>query len=191
MAAGPSPNDPFAAGPPPAARPAPGAPRQPSLLGLWIGVAVLVLGIGGAAIWLFSAVLGLGNRVDSLPRYGVPVDTTMTLTAGDYYVYAEYPGANLDPGPASGLGAIQVTDANRQILPISTSNISETYSFGSREGRLVGRFTAAQDGSYTLTTPDAAPTSGQNIDLTVSKGSVVLSSQVLTAVCSGRWAWAR
>ena len=106
----------------------------------------------------------------------------MTLTAGNYYVYAEYPGANLDPGPAADVGTIEVTDADHQILPVSGSDITETYSFGSHEGRLIGRFTAAQDGSYTLTTPDADPSPTQTIDLAVSKGSAVLSSRVLAAV---------
>ncbi len=199
MGAGPAPDQPYGATPPfgaapvggsgsPAARPKSGT-KEPSLVPLWIGVAILVLGITGAGVWLVTGVLGVVDRVNQMPRYDVPVHTTVALTSGSYYVYAEYTDADFDPSPAQGVGSPTLTDGNGQSVPfqLPDEGTSQTYQFGDHTGRLVGRFQVDHDGSYVLATPDAGSgqsgtASGEPVVLAMSKGQAVLSSSVVASV---------
>ena len=152
------------------------------MLPVWLGVAVLVLGVGGSIIWFITGAVGLVNRINDLPRMAVPGRATLELTEGAYRIYAEYSGATSDSGPADDLGPISVTDSSNQPVTVSGVDIQETYSVGPHNGRLVASFDAPANGSYTIAIADAGGVNGSSVsgmDLAVSKGPALFSSSNL------------
>src|SRR5262249_24110221 len=145
--------------------PTPGGSRQPSMLPVWLGILVLVVGVGGAIAWFVAGTVGLVHRVEDLPRVAVPRRGTLVLTAGDYRIYAEYPGATSDPGPAQDLGPIPVTDSANRSVDVNSPSTQETYSIGSHEGRLVATFHAPTDGPYTITVAGSGSLNGLTLGL--------------------------
>jgi hypothetical protein len=161
------------------APPAPGTARQPSMLPVWLGILVLVVGVGGSIVWFLTGAVGLVNRINDLPRVPVPGQATLQLSPGSYRIYAEYSGATADPDPADGLGPVSVTDPSSEPVEVNSTGIDETYSVGPHEGRLVGTFVVAAAGSYNVsTTADSGL--GQQMVLAVSKGPALFSTSTLT-----------
>ncbi len=162
---------------------APGGTRQPSTLPVWLGVVVLLVGVGGSIVWFVTGLVGLANHITDMPRLSVPGRATLQLSQGSYRIYAEYPGATSDPGPADDLGPISVTDHLGSPLDVQSNSLEETYSVGAHEGRLVGRFTAPSDGSYTVAITESGGLNGSSVagmELAVSKGPALFSGATLT-----------
>ncbi len=162
------------------ATPTPATARQPSMLPVWLGIVVLVVGVGGSVVWFVTGAVGLVNRINDLPRVPVPGQATLHLSSGKYRIYAEYSGATADPDPADGLGPVSVTDPSSEPVEVNSTDIDETYSVGPHEGRLIGTFVVAAAGSYNIsTTADSGL--GQQMVLAISKGPALFSTSTLSA----------
>ena len=70
-----------------------------SRAGYWIGGGLIVLGVVGAALWLLTSLMSLGDEVDDFQRGPLPGQTTMQLEARKYVVYYEGPSAEVSVPP--------------------------------------------------------------------------------------------
>jgi hypothetical protein len=132
----------------------PRQPRQPSLLWLIPGVAIL---IGGAA-WLVVGLVGLSNQVNALQRVPYPGQGQVTLAhSGRYVIYYEGIGAQTGNVPQGQIDVRSLSaSATAPTLSPYMNNLS--YTFGSRSGTAVETLQIAQPGTYQVTaTSDTAP----------------------------------
>ncbi len=177
---------PGAAGPATAPGPVAGTTKRPSAAGYWIGALILAAGGIGGMVWMVIAILGVFGAVENYPRVPVPGESTMSLKAGTYKVFVEYPGAGIDFGIPVGVGAVDVTGPQNQNVPVTSPNFRETYSWNGREGRSIGEFVAATSGSYHVSVAQSATGSSRFVQVTVGKGiDLSIAGQILGAVGVG------
>ncbi len=155
-------------------------PRRPSTAGVWIGVLILVAGLIGAGIWFVTGIVGIGRRINDLPRFTVPGQTTLTLEPGTYHLYAEYPDADNDPTPAGSLSPIAVVDSHGNPIGVSPSNDSP-YAYGTHVGRSAGEFTVAEPGPYTISA-QLQTTGFETIDIAVARNGIIDTSSIIGSV---------
>ena len=148
--------------------------------GVWIGVLILVAGLIGAGIWFVTGIVGIGRRINDLPRFTVPGQTTLTLEPGTYHLYAEYPDVDTDPTPAGALSPIVVTDRHGQPISVFASTDS-TYSYGAHVGRPAGEFTVAEPGPYTISV-QLQTTGFETIDIAIARNGIIDASSIIGSV---------
>ena len=159
------------------------ASKRPSAAGYWIGALILAAGGIGGMVWMFSAIFGVFGAVEHYPRLPVPGEATMSLKAGTYKLFAEYPGAGTDFGIPLGVGAIEVTGPDGEPLVVRSPQFHETYSWNGHEGRSVGEFVAPTTGSYHVKAAQATTGSSGSVQLTVGKGiDSSIAGQILGAI---------
>ena len=157
--------------------------KRPSAVGYWIGALILAAGAIGGMIWMATAIVGVFGAVEHYPTVSVPGESSMSLKAGTYKIFVEYPGAGVDFGVPVGVGAVTVTGPQGQRIPINASNFRETYSWNGREGRSIGEFVAPTSGSYLVSVEQSATGSPQYARVTVGKGiDSSVAGQILGAI---------
>lgn len=125
----------------PAARPA-------GRRGLWIAIALMVLGVVLGVLLVVRGVMSISGIVEDYQR--VPADgggTVQLDETGDYRVFQEFPGANSEL-TASPAPQVTVTGPDGAEIPVERSSTSENYGVGGRDGRLLGTIEAAAPGEY-------------------------------------------
>ena len=183
------------------------ARHQPSSAGYWIGGVIGIVGVVASVIWFGASIGSYIGGVDSYPRVSVPGRETVHLAAGNFKIFVEYPGANLDSSGVNDVGSVAITDDAEHRVPVSNAVIQETYSWNGHEGRAIGSFTAPHAGSYTVSTTSASGTTSIVDGIAIGKGIgtsmvgsllgsmalgavavlVSLAFIITTAVRRGRW----
>ena len=144
---------------------------------------ILVAGSIGAGIWFFTGIVGLTRRINDLPRFTVPGQITLPLEPGNYHLYAEYPDADTDPGPASSMSPIVVTDSRGEPVPVSASTDPPTPSGPTWVGPSA-EFSVAEAGLYTVSAQldSGATTSFDTIDVAIARNGIIDTSSVIGSV---------
>jgi len=189
----------------------PGSPsslRKPSAAGYWIAGVVAMVGVVASVIWFAVVISGIIGAADGYPHFSLPGSRSVELDAETYKIFVEYPGANLDINQSGEVDGLTVVDSEGQHVLVSRALISETYSWGGRDGRAIAQFTAPRQGTYTISamrSPQGSLPSG--VQMAVGRGinlsvagpllasmalgglSVVVSVVliIVTAVRRGRW----
>jgi len=157
--------------------------KRPSALGYWIGALIMAAGAIGGMIWMATAIVGVFGAVENYPTVSVPGESSMSLAAGTYKIFVEYPGAGVDFGVPVGVGAVTVTGPQGQRISINASNFRETYSWNGREGRAIGEFVAPTSGSYLVSVEQSSTGSPRYARVTVGKGiDSSVAGQILGAI---------
>lgn len=117
--------------------------------GYWIAGAIWILGIGGAVVWFFITVFALVQAPDDFERIDVPGTRELTLDAGEWVVYHEYPGA----GSTFSFEQpdIEVTASDGDEVTVYDINLQQTYqTFDGTEGTAIGEFDVAARDTFTV-----------------------------------------
>jgi len=144
--------------------------KRPSAIGYWIGGVIILVGAVAAVIWFVSGVSDLFAAVDDYPRFSVPGQTTVSLDAASYKVFAEYPGANTDVNGVFRVGDVTVTDSTNRTIPVRSSFTEETYSWNGHEGRAIAEFTAPTAGRYTVAAALPPTRTSTSVRVAVGRG---------------------
>lgn len=143
----------------PPAAPAAAAPTQKpgGLIGIWIGIILMLIGlVGGIALVVGGAtqVADLAKDLERVPLRGGTVQIDET---GEQTIYAERPAPGSGASFSTGSYVdrpdliITVTDPSGQRVEVTgTIYGSETYTNNGREGVEVGSFYASQTGTYEI-----------------------------------------
>lgn len=161
------------------------APKR-SGKGFWIGGlligAGILLGIGGVAF----GVKQINDVVNGLQRVPAVSGGTVELGEGTYQVFLEGPGAD----DAFGGGAFTVVGPDGTDLSLRPDRVRETYDFGGRSGRKLGRIEVTSPGTHQVAA-GGSPTSSSADDLAfgrrgpVRAGLVPILGGVLGGVALG------
>ncbi len=131
---------------------APPPTKRKGGIALWVGIALVVLGIAGGIFGLVSGFTNLQHRVDELQRVSLAQGGTLRLTeSGTYKVFVERPYSGSSSAPN-----IAIRTPEGQPVPLQFDSVSETYDVGGRHGRKVGKFYAPAPGRYELSVPEAS-----------------------------------
>ncbi|UGT43417.1 hypothetical protein LTV02_08535 [Nocardia yamanashiensis] len=121
----------------------------PSLWWVVPGVAAIVAGIVGAAVFGLSAVFQMPEKVGQFQRIQAPGAGDVSLVADhDYTIYFEYGGAS-EEGPGKDV-AVTVTDPGGGVVRLSAFSTTTTYWINDFEGRAGYSFHTNQGGTYRL-----------------------------------------
>lgn len=124
-------------------------PLSPSgwwyVLGITVGVAGICLAIG-IGVATFTAFV---DHINDFVRIDVPGTETVTLDAGKYIVFLEYPGAGDDFSTTPSVD-FNITDPDGDPVAIASFFGSQTYNADSHEGEALFTFTAQESGRYTV-----------------------------------------
>lgn len=134
------------------------APRPKGRTGLWIGGAMVAVGIIGGAILTIVGIHSVSRTVDGYQR--VPADGGGSIDIGEpgtYRVFFERAGVDED-GALVSVPVIEINPPDGATVTLLSDTTSETYSFGGRDGRKIGRFVAVRTGRYRITTPSGSTT---------------------------------
>lgn len=175
----------MAAGPGGAAARVPPSPvgKRPSAAGYWIAGVVIAIGAVVAVVWFIAGISDLFGAVDDYPRFRVPGSISAPLDAGDYKVFAEYPGASNGIDGVFRVGDVTVVDENGSQIRVSSSITEQTYSWNGHEGRSIAEFTAPRTGDYTISAAEPASRSGLS-NVTVAVGKGIEASSVLSLIAA-------
>ncbi|MFV0307813.1 MAG: hypothetical protein ACK5OX_08730 [Desertimonas sp.] len=134
-------------------------------------LALFVVGAGIGFVSLIVSALTFAGRIDDLARAETPGRTTVTLSAGNQVVYAEYhyascTGSHRDRNGASdGCAEVPRPDVeftirgpNEREVPVGPYRTTLTYHVGGSEGRAIGTIDVPADGQYTITATGEAST---------------------------------
>lgn len=119
---------------------------------------VIIVCFGPPLVLLVGVAVGSdrGEAIDDLHRLAVPDEATFELTKGDHLVYQEVPEGEGDDR-FRGVGVV-VTGPGDQVVPvvlddgIGRAEGNDDYSQDNRRGRAIGRFRAAESGTYEVRT---------------------------------------
>ena len=180
--------------PPPPPSLTPGGPRPSRRFGRggWILLGLLFVALLGGFALAVGSFLRFDNDIDNFARADAPGRSTVTLDAGNFVVYAEYPGANCtgvrrasdgdtqgcEPVPAPRFD-YRVSGANEATLAIARYRTSLNYELSGRSGRAIGTIEVPTAGQYTITATGDPVTIA--IGPSVARGIVGLVLAVLIA----------
>ncbi|MFE3195997.1 hypothetical protein ACFXHA_43845 [Nocardia sp. NPDC059240] len=139
---------------------------------------VIVVGFAGAIGVGVSGFMRMAHAVDGFQRFEMPCSANVNLEAGhDYTVYFEYAGASSDDVPGSTRGRLK--DPSGQVVTWKPYSSTETYQFGTREGRAEYSFRATQSGTYHLET-EGDP--GETLAIGDGLGSSIATTLLIAAL---------
>lgn len=111
-----------------------------------IGGVLIALGVIGGIVVVVIGARQIASTVDDYQRVSASTGGDVFLEdPGTYRIFYEAPGAAdgfVSPPP------YDIVDPNGNILAVRSDSTSEDYTFGSREGRKIGKFTAPTAGTY-------------------------------------------
>lgn len=148
---------------------APYAPPKPKgTAGLWVGAAIIIIGIVGGALLAIAGVRSIIDTVNSYQRVSISGGTVRVDDPGTYRVFIERPGVD------SGSGfyfqpRVSIVAPNGRASSLVPDTSTQTYSWDGHDGRSLGRFEADEAGRYRIITESGA-TSGAAV-LAVGKGN--------------------
>jgi len=136
----------------------PTRPKLPGLVGIWIGVALVVLGLVVGVALFAMGLSTLLSGFDDMQR--VPIATGGSIRVddvGEQSVFAERPtygsGSSYSSTSFGGYRPpieVRVTGPNGNEIPVVPRQGDRTYTWGSREGTRIGVFDAPVEGRYEL-----------------------------------------
>ena len=126
---------------------------MPSRAGYFVAVLILVAGLVGAGMLLWSQLQGLG---DALQRVVVPGEAELALSETGTYTIFHEPAGTIDgevysAGNISGLRVALAAADTGEAVPLQNVTVSSRYSFGGHTGFGVFNFEIAKPGPYRLT----------------------------------------
>lgn len=149
--------------PPPPSVDAPTSRRQYGPWG-WLLLVTLAVGLITGVVAAVASAVDFADRVDDLVRVETPGQTTVTLSAGDQVIYAEYPGANCTgvsrdaDGDRHGCPEVPRPDVdfsvrgpNEREVRLGSYGSSVTYSLLGHDGRAINTIDVPAEGTYTIT----------------------------------------
>ena len=153
---------------------------------------MLLLVLLGALALAVGSFLRFDHDIDNFVRADGPGRSTVTLEAGDFVVYAEYPGANCtgvrrdsdgdtqgcEPVPAPSF-EYRIAGSNERTVSVEPYRSSLNYALSGRSGRAIGTIAVPADGQYTITATGDEVTIA--IGPSVARGIVGLVLAVLAA----------
>ena len=135
--------------------PSPHATRKlkPGVAGYWIGGALVVLGIVGAAVWFVVGLVGISNSVDDFER--VPANGGGTVTLDNDTAYVIY----IEDRSGSRFAAsvrVSIADPSGDPVDVGTYGSEFDYDFGGRSGTALFTFRSDEAGEYALTSESSS-----------------------------------
>lgn len=128
----------------------PVATQSKKPVGIIVGIVLLVLGIGLFVTGIVNAVREADRVIDSYERVPVSGGDLYIAEDGTYDVFLEFPGADESEfrGPRP-----EITTNEGRSIAVRPPGHSETYSFGSVAGQLVGTVRFPEPGTYRVQAP--------------------------------------
>lgn len=124
-------------------------PKPQGKLALTVGAVLIGLGLVLGGILVFRGIREIATTVDRYQRVSATTGGTVRIDEpGTYRMFFERRGL----GDVERMGYIPVTifDPAGQPVALQYDSIDETYSFGSRSGRKMGKFDAPTAGEYQI-----------------------------------------
>jgi hypothetical protein len=161
--------------------------KLPGRVGIWVGVALVVVGVVVGVALVVSGARSFAGTVDDLQR--VPIDgggTVLIEDTGPQNLYLERPassgGGGFSIGGFSTVPYVEVTvrDPEGRALYLDVSpDTTETYTLDGREGFLLGSFDADRVGEYRI---DVVPADDLGSYTTVAVGQALDLSSIFQVV---------
>jgi hypothetical protein len=134
------------------------APKPGGMVGIWIGIALILIGIIGGIALIASGASSFADGLNDVQRVGIESGGTVDLDeTGTYSVFVEryVPGSGTSFNTSSSGGfvpdvQVSITDPNGNPAPVRPATGSETYTVDEYEGTRIGKFEADQPGIYTV-----------------------------------------
>lgn len=151
-------------------------PIRPRAVWYWVGVLLILAGVGGAVAWFVLGFVSLDDTVDDFGRVAYPRGGSVSLDEpGEYVIYAEASG--VAPVRPSG---ITVTGPDGDPVTTDVYSGSITYDFGGRSGIAVSTFSADQSGEYVVEASSTLPTAADALAVGPS-----IAGDLLAAILGG------
>lgn len=120
--------------------------QGPSSIWFVIGGVLVALGVIGGIAGVVIGARQVSSTVDDYQRVSASAGGEFSIDEpGTYRIFYEAPGAadGFTPVPI-----FEVVGPGGDSVEVRADTIDENYTFGSREGRKIGKFTAATSGTY-------------------------------------------
>jgi len=155
--------------------------------GRWYYALAALIFIAGETCFFLYLFSNMGSIGEGLTQVVVPGNSDLVLSeTGKYTIFYEYQGAvnGTVYSTAQNISGLRVEIENKSTglkLPLSSPQVSQTYSVGGRSGRAILEFDIANPGVYELvgSYPNG---SGPEVMLTVGKGILY---NIMTTVAVG------
>ncbi len=167
----------------PEAQPAPSKPKGG--VGIAIGIVLLVAGMVVGIVGVVGGVRNIGRTVDGYQRVSLETGGAVRLDPGTYRVFLERRGIDGDQFAVLVPQLSITSNEGQAILLLPVGNVSETYSFGGRSGRKIGRLVIPSSGTYRITVvPEGGPGSYGTIAIG-KRGPIASIAAILIGVFGG------
>lgn len=130
--------------------------KLPGLIGIWIGIALIVIGTVAGVVLVVRGASTLLDNVEDLQRVPISGGTIEINEPDEQSVYLERQSFTNETGFSTGTGTfapvvtVLVSDPSGMDVFVEPRSSSETYSWNGREGVLVASFDATEVGTYTV-----------------------------------------